>query len=319
MFCTASESPASEILLTTQHAKNPAEPLWNEEFAVSSWPGLIEFRLWQEGANGRANLLGKAFLDLPVAVGEPYISRIALPVEGAGASLGFRLLVKVSPEDGEFPADDPIPCFGATIDNPRKKALGLEVDPHGTSLYVTGVKAGSVVHTYNKGVSSDFGVTEGCFIVGVNGVTGKPVDLDKALKNSAKVTKAELVVCPPQCFHLAIHVRDKGSLGIVCPKRPLGRSILITNITSGGALDKWSAECPEQAVVVGDRIVSVNGKDGKAADLLKMLSGANKSTRVVLSVLRKANSTNVAKMPYGGWQADDKYQIPEMQEGAFEG
>lgn len=321
VFCTACESGSTgEVILNTQRAKNLAEPLWNEEFSVSTWPGLIEFRLWEEGVEGRANILAKAFLDL-ATVGEPYIYSTELPMEASGPSIGCRLAVKVRPEDGDFPENDPISCFGATIQNPRKKALGLEVDPHdGISLYVTGVKAGSVLHTYNKGVSSDVSVTEGCYIVGVNGVSGKSVDLDKALKKSTKVAKAELVVCPAFGFHLAIQTDAKGSLGMVCPKRPLGRSLLITSIATGGPLDSWNEECPEQAVVIGDRIVAVNGKGGKAAELLKMITGASKSRRVVLSFSRKAtNSTSVTKMPKDGWRAKDKSVIPEMQEGAFSG
>mmetsp|Transcript_124303 Transcript_124303/g.247793 ORF Transcript_124303/g.247793 Transcript_124303/m.247793 type:complete len:372 (-) Transcript_124303:71-1186(-) len=321
LFCTASESPGGEVLLSTQSAKNLAEPLWNEEFSVSAWPGLLEFRLWEEGVDRRVRLLGKAFLDL-VDVPDPYVFRteLLLALEAGAGNLGCRLVVKVRPEDGKFPVDDPT-CFAAIVDNPRKKALGLEVDPHdGTSLYVTGVKADSIVQTYNKGVSSDLEVTEGCFIVGVNGVSGKSVDLDKALKKSAKLTRAELVVCPAKGFHVAFALDFNGSLGMSFPKRSMGRSVLISNIIPGSPLDNWNAECPEQAVVKGDRIVAVNGKCGKAADLLKMIDGMNRESQVVLSFVRRAtDSTSVPETFQGSLEIEDKSRIADLEEGGFEG
>jgi len=50
----------------------------------------------------------------------------------------------------------------------------------------------------------------------------------------------------------------------------------------------WNTDNPDQIVKPWDRIVAVDGKSGKAADILKLLKPATNSTNMVLTIVRMA-------------------------------
>jgi len=92
-------------------------------------------------------------------------------------------------------------------------------------------------------------------------------------------------------FRVALTVTEKGDIGVDVPTRPTGTSLVVNAVKANGPVEVWNAENadnPDQIIEAGDRIVEVDGKAGKGADLQKLLKGADTSARVILTLARVA-------------------------------
>jgi len=181
------------------------------------------------------------------------------------------------------------PEFTISVDNPKKEPLGLQVDnTDPAKLFVIGVKKGTTMHRYNEKTENK--VAAGCFIVNVTGADAGSASKSRAMEKILKENPehVDLVCRRAKRFCIPVTLPEEGDMGLEVRKQGLGDSILITSIHANGGVAAWNADNPEQIVEPWDRIVAVDGKAGKAADLKKLLKNAKKAAKVVLTIVRIA-------------------------------
>jgi len=272
-----------EELFKSQQKKNVMDPVWNEECELPAGKPL-KFTVFQADADGKTDVVACATLDLADA-GEAEFNG-ELPLQIDGNPTGGVLMLKAKSGDA-YPTEQGSQ-FAASIDNPKKKALGLEVDnTDPAKLFVTGVKKGTAIDIYNA-EQTENKVEAGCFIVGVTGVdvgsASESQAMEKILKKNPK--QVDLVCRRANTFRISVTLPEKGDIGVELPKRPQGNSLLITNVKANGAVDAWNTENQDQKVEPWDRIVAVNGKPDKVAALQKLIKAAKKSANIVLTIVR---------------------------------
>jgi len=270
-----------EEFFKSQQRKNVFDPVWNEEFeAPADIP--LNFTVFQSDADGKVDTIGCATLDLAFCSLAEFHGE--LPLELEGKAIG-SLMLKAKSGDTYPPETG---CeFTASIENSKKKAIGLEVDNSDPAkLFVVGVKKGTVTDSYN-GEQPDYKVEAGCFIVSVTGADAGSASVSQAMEKILKKNPKQLdLVCRrSKKFRVAVTLPENG-MGIEGPKKPLGNSLLVVNIKPNGAVEAWNADNPEQIVQQFDRVVAVDAKPGKAADLLKRVKAAKKGSTAVLTVVR---------------------------------
>jgi len=284
---------------SSQQKKNVLDPVWNEEFEVP-FSGPMTLSVFQADADGSATVIASATLDLVAADADAFNGE--LPLEADGRPTGAVLLLKA--RSGDLYPPDQGSEFTVTMDNTKKKALGLEVDSTDPSnLFVVGVKKGTITDNYNKEAQPDNKLEAGCFITGVTapdaaakgcigGGTGNPTAtgeskaMEKMIKKNPK--KVDLVCRRGTQFRVALTVTDKGDIGVEVPKKAAGNSLVVNQVKANGPVEAWNADNPDQLVEAGDRIVAIDGKAGKVADLQKLLKHVDKSARVTLTLARIA-------------------------------
>jgi len=244
----------------------------------------LKFTLFQADADGKTDIVACATLDLADVGADEFNGE--LPLEMDGNPTGGVLMLQAKSGDA-YPTEQGSE-FTVSIDNPKKKALGLEVDSTDpTKLFVIGVKKNTAMDRYNE-EQIENKVEVGCFIVGVTGAdVGSASESEAMLKILKKNPKQVDLVCRrAKIFRIPVTLPEKGSVGVEVPKRPLGNSLLVNNVKANGAVEAWNAENPYQKVEQWDRIVAVNGKSGKVAELQKLIKAANKSANIVLTIAR---------------------------------
>jgi len=272
-----------EELFKSQQKKNVMDPVWNEECELpANMP--LKFTVFQADVDGKTDIVACATLDLADAEAAEFNGE--LPLEIDGNPTGGVLMLKAKSGDA-YPTEQGSQ-FAASIDNPKKKALGLEVDnTDPAKLFVIGIKKGTAMDLYNA-EQIENKVEAGCFIVGVTGADAGSASesqaIEKILKKNPK--QVDLVCRRANTFRISVTLPEKGDIGVELPKRPLGNSLLITNVKANGAVEAWNAENTDQKVEPWDRIVAVGGKSGKVAELQKLIKGANKSANIVLTIVR---------------------------------
>jgi len=272
------EEPAEE-LAKTQQVKNTLEPSWNHEVELSTLGdgGVLEFRVLEADADGKGEVLGKAKLEA-ARIQEQEGFNGELELEEAGEKVKAFLRVKISLPSKPFPPA-PEKEFIVELDNPKKKALGLEVETQdGKMLYVSAVKNG-LVQTFNKEAEPTKQIMPGDFIVKVNGVEGASKKLNEALKK--KETSFSLVCRRAEEWRVVVdRGADKGPIGFGYVKPAVGHSIVMTDIAAG-PLSAWNEENPEREVRPFDRILAINGKRGKPDAILKQMKATGRFTMLV--------------------------------------
>jgi len=281
-------------LYVTQSVRNVVDPIWREEFGVQDCEkdgSLVFYLSASEGTNLEIRPVGKGTLAASAFATEGFNGEVHL-VDSDGSATGGYLTVLVRPVSQAFyplgwrSVEDHV-----SINNKKKKALGLEIDAQdGTTLYVYGVKTG-IVQTNNR--VSPVMLTPGQFIVNVNNIGGSAAKLQDGLKQK----ELELIVRRPVEFSILLEANKKADLGLEFTKKPLGNALLITKVNGedGGnngatsAARIWNKSNSEQQVRRGDRVIAMNGFRGKAAELLKRLN-ALKGPRLQLTLLRPATS-----------------------------
>jgi len=291
LYFGVGEAIGGEELFKSQQKKNVVDPVWNEECEIPADMPL-KFTVFQADVDGKTDVLACATLDL-AEIGTAEFNG-ELPLEMDGNPTGGVLMLKAKRGD-EYPTGQGSE-FTVSIDNPKKKALGLEVDNlDPAKLFVFNVKKSSVMDRYNE-EQPENKIEAGCFITGVTVADDSKGDgkdsssrgsqaMEKVLKKNPK--QVSLVCKRANMFCVPLSLPEKGGIGVQTPTSPLGNSLLITEVEANGAVEAWNAANPDQIIETWDRIVAIDGKSGKAAELQKLAKKAQKS--VVLTIVRVAS------------------------------
>jgi len=294
LYCVVRSASEGDFLFRTGRTKSMLDPVWNEQKSVLAPLGKdsrglfldsLCFQVYEEDEEGHPWLLAKAYLDLTTLGtnpgGDAFMGELPLEVTGGHCAAAF-LAIEVRPSSSS-PAQRISMERNIVIDNPRKKKLGLNLDGgDGSSLFVNSVKKGSPIEEHNSFVDPPNWITAGQFIVCVNGICETSSAMMGALMRSRGRT--HLVIRNSIQFRAALPVM-KG-LGVRVPKRPVGISLLINGVDDTGAVATWNKSNPAQAIKTYDRVVAVNGKRAKAAELLKLARATPKFARTILTVVR---------------------------------
>jgi len=90
---------------------------------------------------------------------------------------------------------------------------------------------------------------------------------------------------------IVVHFMSKRKrLGFGADRGDDGKSLVVARIDAEGLLVDWNAARPQQAIVVGDRIVEVNGKSGSSQMLAERLQSQQRHIVVFLPGARPASS-----------------------------
>eukprot|EP00418_Pyrodinium_bahamense_P068188 CAMPEP_0179081654 /NCGR_PEP_ID=MMETSP0796-20121207/36776_1 /TAXON_ID=73915 /ORGANISM="Pyrodinium bahamense, Strain pbaha01" /LENGTH=361 /DNA_ID=CAMNT_0020779041 /DNA_START=24 /DNA_END=1109 /DNA_ORIENTATION=- len=283
IYCTLSVKGQDVELHKTKLAKDTLSPFWKEEAVIRGVQAgdALDFTVWDAEPGCRGDKLGSAVLE-PERFRERGFNG-ELQLTGSGESTPSFLRIKVKLDGQPYPRG-PLKEFRVQIDNPSNLPLGMDVDvTDGNTLYIIAVREG-LAQQYNQEAPYDQQIRAGDFVVKVNDTEGSSTKLREALKEE---TFLELLIKRPMEFDVAVKAEaDQEPRGGFCApggsdhshglnfiKKPSGTSIVVDKIAEG-PVKAWNEENPAQEVRVGDRIVAVNGKKEKIADLKKKLKAA---------------------------------------------
>jgi len=241
------------------------EPCWNESTELTEYKHgePLEFSVWDKDQVG-SDFLGKCVLQSSQFT-EGFNGEVQL--EGAGKDIRAFLKIQICPTGKVLPPGPPSE-FEVKIDKKGATKLGLTIDTQdGKLLYVTGIEAGPFID-YNRTASPAHQVMPTDFIVSANGTTGSASALLEKLKqdNVLNLVLSRAVVVP-------VVIEKTGALGVEFPPAPSGTALVITKIVEG-AFKQYNDNTKDEnmKVLVGDRIVAVQGKEGRALDIMNNLN-----------------------------------------------
>mmetsp|Transcript_177139 Transcript_177139/g.430932 ORF Transcript_177139/g.430932 Transcript_177139/m.430932 type:complete len:385 (+) Transcript_177139:127-1281(+) len=312
LSCTASVPGKEGMVCRTKQMKDSPNPSWLEEFNLKDYEegDTLEFTIW-ETIGGRRDVLGKAFLEASTIDPKGFAGEI--PLEMADEESSAFLKVKVKLGDEDYPPEPPQE-YQVTLTNPKHQTLGIEFDLQDkTTVYVISLKNG-LVKDYNAEAEPELAIKSGDFITKANKAEGNATKILEALKTESRL---ELVLRRPVQKVVAISIAEdeeetlggperKKSRGATCtcgpgaekpaPNKcgmefgsPAGMSLVITKLTENGPVESWNNNYPEQEVLPGDRVVAVNGDNGKAEDMLRKIQGCE---RFQMTIVRAAQATD---------------------------
>lgn len=170
----------------------------------------------------------------------------------------------------DFVADPPYNVareLTLTVERDRSDIIGLGLDTlDARAVFVEGIDPGAI-KTWNETQPSDMRLMVNDRIVGVNGITrGRTHKLLSEMKNTCVWM---LTVQRPVQILVVIDREQCPVLGLELEYAPLGRNLLICEVRDG-AIKDWNAGPQELKVKRNDRIVKINGSEGRAEMLLSL-------------------------------------------------
>lgn len=188
---------------------------------------------------------------------------------GSSFAAGGGLQGGSSAKPGELGGEVADKIF-ALLDKSGQKNFGLHIDnSDGFYLYVNGVHLGdTAAQRYNRSVPMASALRRGDFVVAVNGL---PANADHMSQFIIDESNVELEVVRPEVLRIKIK-KLGGPLGVEFLALEGCHSALIERIGSG-ALKNWNLAHPGREVMPGDRVISVNGKEGTGEQLMDMMAG----------------------------------------------
>jgi len=282
----------------TKLVQNTITPTWKEEVELTeeeySKGDSLYFNVWDSDGDRETDLVGQAVLHAKKFERDGFYGELQL--KESGDLIDKFVKVKVRMAGRSYPAGPPEE-FVVNLLNPDRKALGLEFDAQdGATIYVTGVKKGGVVGEYNNKAERVYSLETGDFIVKANHVEGSAMKMLEAMRHDSPLEllvrrPMEMIIffrpetedghvmrqdkprsrkgCLPVCSEDSPGEQFKHA-GMEIQKNLAGNCLLISAIYDG-PVDKWNSQYPDQQVRPGDRIVAINGKKGKAQELLKRM------------------------------------------------
>ncbi|CAJ1339403.1 unnamed protein product [Effrenium voratum] len=163
--------------------------------------------------------------------------------------------------------------FKAEVMLKKGMGLGLEldvVDPKGPTIVEVGTDG--LIAEFNA-ASRHLALQKFDRITGVNQEKGDMSHVYKTLNNaieSQERASMELDITRPTEFKVTL-VKSGEPLGTQLNFKQSSAGIVLTKITDGGLVAKWNIEHPDQKLLVGDRVVAVNGQYLKGADMVERI------------------------------------------------
>lgn len=166
------------------------------------------------------------------------------------------------------------------LQKPKVSAgLGLQLDLTAEAVpLIVDVVPGGPVDRYNAAALPAKQIRQGDYLIGVNGVRGDSKKMVAEIQSSARV---QLEVWRPHVLSVTIQRRSGHEvLGLELDYVATGNSLVITGISNGAVL-RWNRGCPDLALRIGDRILSVSGASDDPALLMCLLKANNPATMVL--------------------------------------
>jgi len=287
LFGTVRPSSWAKRHLSTRSISDVLDPYWKEEAVITDYEkhDNLEFSVWASGAERETTPVGVACLQSEDYQPNGFNGELLL--REAGVRVVAHLMVKVRIDPREYP-DPTLQEYTITVKKSAKKSLGIDVDiQDGCSVYVGSVNSGPI-NSYNQTAKPRCRLTPGHFIVQVNGQRSEPAAMLKTMKSEPDV---ELLVRRAVEIRANIVTGCRDNLGLEFGK-PTGNMLLITKVINGPlehharAVQSWNEANPDQRILAGDRIISVNNTRGRAQDLLKHIRASVKQESVLLTAVR---------------------------------
>ncbi|CAE7520377.1 unnamed protein product [Symbiodinium sp. CCMP2592] len=140
---------------------------------------------------------------------------------------------------------------------------GLQVDAtNPVCTVIKDILPGGAIDNWNQN-KPDLKVKKLDRIVEVNGIKGPAIDIAKALDLSDTLN---IVVQRPE--QRVLKLQRPGEIGMVLNYKKIGSAAPWISKITPGLLTKWNQEMPDQAVQLHDRIVAVNGAQGRPEEML---------------------------------------------------
>mmetsp|Transcript_2909 Transcript_2909/g.8887 ORF Transcript_2909/g.8887 Transcript_2909/m.8887 type:complete len:337 (+) Transcript_2909:62-1072(+) len=270
-LCVVKAKGEEEALLEAKGQVDKLEPAWNVQTSLAAFSGDgLEFSVLEAEGEAEAagdghpaaapQLLARGVLERSAFAEAGFNGEVRLS-DAAGAELGACLAVRI--EVGGMCPDDPT-AFSVSIERDPTQPLGARVDAlDEATVQVLELSAGPLEAS---------GLRAGDFIVQVNGVRG---DSERLVEELAASGRLELSVRRPRGFGVAVRKRD--------PEEPFGldfaahgpdsRCLVVTKVGEG-PVKEWGEANPKQEVRPRDRVVAVDGEEGRAEDLVERLRDA---------------------------------------------
>jgi len=290
-YCTVRVAGEERNVLQTQTVSDQIEPLWHAEVteAFPLRPGdALEFSIWDSISDdslrlplgSTERLVGMALLDSREFYYNGFNGELELDNLGRGIT-NAAVTVKVRRSDSQYP-DPMLPEFVVHLQKAPVTPLGMDMDTQdGSVVFVNDVKEG-IVQSYNDGANATERLQPGYFIVQANSVAGKAAEMVNVITEKAHLrltVRRSLRMCVPICKKA-----KKRSIGLDFLKTSSAVACLVITSVKDGLVQDWNFTNPEKSVLAGDRIIAVNGKEGRASDLIKKLRELNKFVITIVRV-----------------------------------
>eukprot|EP00930_Biecheleria_cincta_P059334 TRINITY_DN45082_c0_g1_i1.p1 TRINITY_DN45082_c0_g1~~TRINITY_DN45082_c0_g1_i1.p1 ORF type:complete len:233 (-),score=44.40 TRINITY_DN45082_c0_g1_i1:114-812(-) len=141
------------------------------------------------------------------------------------------------------------------------------------------------VALYNANCSPECKIETFDRIESVNGksssIFGK--SSEEELRLASEGSKLSLVIRKPQRRAINIDKSSGKAMGVNMTYKKASVGIVVKSIDSHGLIADWNAANPECTVMIGDRIVGMNGEDVKSSELIAMMKSRTKFNLEIMS------------------------------------
>jgi len=269
----------SDDFFQTRIVRDVLDPEWLEEVEIDETDlrqGLV-FSILGADAQGGIIHLGNASLSARELSDEGFSGD--LPLQTSADAIAY-LTVRIKSSGSDYPQDSN-QDFLIDVPPRRVKQLGCVFDSHdGKSLCIMALKRGAV-HDYNQNAKVMDRIGQLDHVIRVNQVEDNSVAM---LKEIQKASKLQLLVRRPRIFRAVIIAPNEKTLGMrFADGTSRGPWLTVSEVITGPPqhmrpAQAWNASHPTQTIRAGDRIIAVDGKQGRARDLATMMRRAAKSS-----------------------------------------
>jgi len=276
------KSLGRELHRTRTIPKN-LSPTWDEEFDVFEHIAgdPLEFRLYDSDETS-AEYVGRASLPCATFAKQGFNGEVRVQEPNRTGEAYLRLKIKVLGMADYPPSHAPSEFTMAVKRGPQHKAWGLDLSSQlSDALFVEEVRPGPFQDANEKaGVETELRRYD--FILSVNDAVGDSV---KMMENFGSDDEVVLRVRRPTQRALVIKGRSLSQpLGLVFLRGLKGQALVVARLDAG-FFSEWNKSVADEdwRIRTGDHIVAVEGRCGKAHELVAQLERA---TSFQLSVVR---------------------------------
>mmetsp|Transcript_76652 Transcript_76652/g.151647 ORF Transcript_76652/g.151647 Transcript_76652/m.151647 type:complete len:360 (+) Transcript_76652:31-1110(+) len=280
LYCCAVRTHGdSEDFFQTRIIRDSLDPEWVEEVEM----GETEFRQGLEfsilGADARGGIIHVGRASLPTTLISEEGWSGDLPLHTSTDAIAY-LTVRIKSSGHDYP-EDANQAFLMDVPPRQARQLGCSFDSHnGKSLCIMALKQGAV-QDYNQNVKPLMKIGYLDHVVGVNQVEHDSVAMLKEIQTAPKL---QLLVQRPRIFRATIAAPNQDTLGMrFADESSRGPWLIVREVIAGPPqhmrpVQLWNANHPTQSIRAGDRIVAVDGKQGRARELVKRMRRAATNT-----------------------------------------